>query len=103
MADQAAGARTKRKQADAAREADASRQATANVALLERLLRDAITYLDGEHGAALYRRALSATPEDLSRDKLSTQDAVAAARALAHLATFANLAEDVAGRRRTDA
>ncbi len=69
-----------------------------NVILLQRLLSDAILYLDGEEGARLYQRALEAQPEDLH--KLTTHEAIYAARALACLATFSNISEDVAGRRR---
>src|SRR5262249_53630232 len=77
--------------------ADETKVVAANVALLDRLLGEAILYLDGEPGAALLKRAMSARPEALA--ELSTQEAVTAARALACLATFANIAEDVAGRR----
>ena len=83
MAD-ANGGRGKRKTTD--RDAGASKQVAADVALLDGLLRDAIAYVDGDAGAALYARALDAKPEDLKQ--LSAQDAVTAERALACLATF---------------
>jgi phosphoenolpyruvate carboxylase len=79
-------------------EEDAARLVQESVKLLQRLLREAIVYLDGKEGEQLYDRALKAQPEDLH--KLSTQEAIYAARALACLATFSNLSEDVAGRRR---
>jgi len=79
-------------------EDDAALLVAESVVLLQGLLKDAIGYLDGTDGETLYERALAAQPEDLHT--LTTHDAITAARALACLATFANISEDVAGRRR---
>jgi phosphoenolpyruvate carboxylase len=87
-----------KKPGDAPRTNGAAKLVQENVRLLERLLREAILYLDGEEGEKLFKRALKAQPGDLS--KLSTHEAVYAARALACLSTFSNISEDVAGRRR---
>jgi phosphoenolpyruvate carboxylase len=83
---------------DAAGDSDATRLVQEHTLLLQRLLREAVLYLDGEDGGRVFDSALSGKPSALS--KLATQEAVYAARALACLATFANIAEDVAGRRR---
>ncbi|MES1200196.1 MAG: phosphoenolpyruvate carboxylase [Pseudomonadota bacterium] len=90
---------TQPRKKDIAREAAAAKVVQQQVRLLEKLLREAILYLDGQDGEALYDRALKAHPEDLS--KLATHEAMYAARALACLSTFSNIAEDVVGRRRT--
>ena len=78
-----------------------SGQIRENVALLQRLLNEAIGYLDGPEGADIFKRALRAQPEDMHA--FSTSEAIYAARAIACLATFSNISEDVVGRRRHSA
>ncbi|HVZ98931.1 MAG TPA: phosphoenolpyruvate carboxylase [Caulobacterales bacterium] len=97
-ADTTTGLSARKRKTEAARDESAAKLVQQHVDLLEKLLREAIGYLDGKEGEALYKRALKAHPEDLS--KLGTHEAMYAARALACLSTFSNIAEDVVGRRR---
>jgi phosphoenolpyruvate carboxylase len=77
-----------------------------NVRFLDRLLTDAIRYLDGEEAAALVERAARAAgghdEADLEGlfDSLSHDQAIFLARAFACQSLLGNIGEDVAGRRR---
>jgi phosphoenolpyruvate carboxylase len=88
----------KKRALETASEVEAARLVQDHTRLLQRLLREAVLYLDGEDGGRVFDSALAGEPAALG--KLATNEAVYAARALACLATFANIAEDVAGRRR---
>ena len=84
-----------------------SRHVGQNVRFLDRLLTDAIRYLDGDDAAALVEKASRAasTPgdEDLEGlfDGLTSDQALFLARAFACHSMLANIGEDVAGRRRS--
>ena len=77
-----------------------------NIAFLDGLLIEAIDYLDGGQAADLVRRARAASAPDRGAaleglfDGLTPDEAVFLARAFACHSMLANVAEDVAGRRR---
>jgi len=83
-----------------------SRHVGENVRFLDRLLGEAIGYLDGDEAAALVEKAAraAASPDDENLetlfDQLSSDQTLFLARAFACHSMLANIGEDVAGRRR---